>query len=128
MEAMEAMEDRTDMNGMQKIICSRLENVVKKIREGEYGIDDDIDVDLIDTDLYDLFVTLPVEMKKWKLFEGATVKHLRGQVSLLIVDRPNDKHTSFCYQNDLGEPITPDPNTLSADELMAMAKYKKERE
>ena len=48
------MEEKTDMDGMQKTIYLRLQVIIKNIQEGEYGTDDEIDVDYIETDLTDV--------------------------------------------------------------------------
>ena len=64
--------------------------------------------------------------RKWNLFDGASVEYLAGNVYILTVQRDNRVERSFCVQNGLGEPISPDVNTLSAEELEAVLKVKKE--
>ena len=61
---------------------------------------------------------------KWKLFPGASVEHLKGQVWILTVKREHIER-SFRVQNGLGEPIPPDVNQLSVEELEAILKAKK---
>lgn len=62
---------------------------------------------------------------KWKLFDGATVERVTGNVFVLTVRRCGTIERSFCVQNGLGEPIHPDVNQLSVEELEAMLKAKK---
>ena len=58
----------------------------------------------------------------WKLFQGASVEHLNGNVWILTVDRPGQR-PEFCVQNGLGEPIPPACNQCTSEELKAMAEY-----
>ena len=42
------------VSGMQETVCERLKEMERKVREGAYGLEDELDVDAVRDDLEDI--------------------------------------------------------------------------